>query len=103
MHTSRQRRSIGPASRPVMPRHVRLQWDQTRTRWVVLAPEKVLWPDDISVDILSRCKGDKSVAAISADLAAAYAAPAADIQADVIEFLQEWADRLLIKTEGAPQ
>ncbi|WP_246476198.1 pyrroloquinoline quinone biosynthesis peptide chaperone PqqD [Roseibium litorale] len=99
---ARQKLIIGPHTRPVLPRHVRLQQDETRGKWVVLAPEKVLWPDEISVGILSRCKGNRSVAALSQELAAAYDAPIDQVEADVIEFLQEWADRLLIREEREP-
>ncbi|SHM98962.1 pyrroloquinoline quinone biosynthesis peptide chaperone PqqD [Roseibium suaedae] len=97
-----QRLIIGPDSHPVLHRHVRLRRDEIRGKWVILAPEKVLWPDEISVEILSRCTGKISVATLSQDLAKAYDAPADQVEADVIEFLQEWADRLLIRTEETP-
>ena len=34
--------SISEASRPKLPRHIRLKFDETRQVWVILAPERVL-------------------------------------------------------------
>ncbi|MFD1695954.1 pyrroloquinoline quinone biosynthesis protein PqqE [Roseibium aestuarii] len=76
---------------------VLLRRDRTRGRWMVLAPEKVLWPDEISVDILRRCDGSATVAEVIEDLACDYAAPVEVIAPDVIEFLQDWCDRLLLR------
>ena len=41
--------SVSEASRPVLPRHARLKFDETRQVWVILAPERVLAPDEIAV------------------------------------------------------
>lgn len=92
----RARTTIDGQSRPALPAHIRLQFDQLRQSWVVLAPEKVMWPDDISVEILKRCDGLATTDAIVAALAREYAAPEAEIGRDVTAFLQEWADRRLI-------
>ena len=40
--------SVSEASRPVLPRHARLKFDETRQVWVILAPERVLAPDEIA-------------------------------------------------------
>jgi pyrroloquinoline quinone biosynthesis protein D len=34
--------SVSETSRPVLPRHAKLKFDETRQRWVILAPERVL-------------------------------------------------------------
>jgi hypothetical protein len=39
---------VSEASRPVLPRHAKLKFDETRQVWVILAPERVLAPDEIS-------------------------------------------------------
>lgn len=88
---------ITAASRPLLPPHVHLRFDRLRNRWVVLAPEKVLWPDEISADILGRCGGKATVAEIVAGLAEDYDAPPEEIAPDVLAFLQEWSDRLLVR------
>jgi pyrroloquinoline quinone biosynthesis protein D len=95
---SRQRVVITEASRPVMPRYVRLHYDPVRQREVVMSPEKVFWPDEISVKILKACDGARSVGEIADMLAVEYNAPRDVILADVMEFVQEWSDNLLLKS-----
>ncbi len=81
------------ASRPALPRHVRLRHDEKRGRWVILAPERVLLPDEIAVEILQRCDGAATVDDIAAALAQDYSAPEDEIRADVIAVLQDLADK----------
>ena len=83
---------IGAASRPMLASHVTMRFDEHRDRWVILAPERVLMPDDIAVEILNRCKGG-TVAEIVDELAAAFDAPREDIETDVIQMLQDLADK----------
>ena len=85
--------SVNEASRPVLPRHARLKFDETRQLWVILAPERVLAPDEIAVEILQLCDGVRSVARIIDALAAKYTADRAAIGADVIAMLQDLADK----------
>ncbi|PTW63290.1 pyrroloquinoline quinone biosynthesis protein D [Breoghania corrubedonensis] len=91
-----ERITITPQCRPCLPRHVRLRFDDLRGTPIVLAPEKVLWPDEISAAILRLCDGTSSVAEIAAELARTYAAPVEEIETDILAFLQDWSDRLLI-------
>ena len=85
--------SVSEASRPVLPRHAKLKFDETRQRWVILAPERVLAPDEIAVEILQLCDGARSVAQIIDQLAAKYIADRAAIGVDVIAMLQDLADK----------
>ena len=85
--------SVSEASRPVLPRHARLKFDETRPRWVILAPERVLAPDEIAVEILQLCDGARNVAQMIDQLAAKYTAERAAIGADVIAMLQDLADK----------
>ncbi len=85
--------SVSEASRPVLPRHARLKFHETRQRWVILAPERVLAPDEIAVEILQLCDGVRSVAQMIDQLAAKYTAERAAIGADVIAMLQDLADK----------
>ena len=85
--------SVSETSRPVLPRHARLKFDETRKVWVILAPERVLAPDEIAVEVLQLCDGQRHVADIVDALAAKYAAPREAISADVIAMLQDLADK----------
>jgi len=85
--------SVSEASRPVLPRHARLKFDEIRQRWVILAPERVLAPDEIAVEVLQLCDGVRSVEMMIDQLAEKYAAPRDAIAADVIAMLQDLADK----------
>ena len=85
--------SVSEASRPVLPRHAKLRFDETRQRWVILAPERVLAPDDIAVEVLQLCDGVRSVEAMIDLLAEKYTADRAAISTDVVAMLQDLADK----------
>ena len=85
--------SVSEASRPVLPRHAKLKFDETRQVWVILAPERVLAPDEIAVEVLQLCDGVRSVGDMVDQLAAKYAAPREAIATDVIAMLQDLADK----------
>lgn len=93
----RVRAIAGEESRPRLQDQVKLRFDQVRERYVVMAPEKLFWPDDISVAILKLCDGGRSLGTIADTLTAEYEAPRDVILQDVLEFVQEWSDRLLIR------
>jgi len=84
---------VSEASRPVLPRHAKLKFDETRKVWLILAPERVLAPDEIAVEVLQLCDGVCSVADMADQLAQKYAAPREAIAADVIAMLQDLADK----------
>jgi pyrroloquinoline quinone biosynthesis protein D len=85
--------SVSETSRPVLPRHAKLKFDETRKVWVILAPERVLAPDEIAVEVLKLCDGVRSVAVMIDELAAKYVAPREAIATDVIAMLQDLADK----------
>ena len=85
--------NVSEASRPKLPRHARLKFDETRQVWVILAPERVLAPDEIAVEVLQLCDGVRSVADMVDQLTAKYAADRAAIAADVVAMLQDLADK----------
>ena len=90
---SNRRISVSADSKPVLPRHAKLKFDETRQRWVILAPERVLAPDEIAVEVLQLCDGARSVADMIDLLAEKYAAPREAIATDVITMLQDLADK----------
>lgn len=97
MTALRERAIVSLRSAPSLPKHVRIQYDPVRQAFAVLSPEKVFWPNEISLDILRRCDGRLTVDSIIAALAADYDADPQDVAADVVVFLQEWSDKLLVK------
>ena len=73
--------------------HVKFRHDETRGRWVVLAPERLLLPDDQAVEILKLIDGARSVDTVIDDLARRFEAPREVIAEDVIGMLQDLADK----------
>jgi pyrroloquinoline quinone biosynthesis protein D len=97
MTEGRERAVLSLRSKPSLPKHVRIQFDPLRQAFAVLSPERVFWPNEISLDILHRCDGQSEIRRIIADLAEEYGAEEQEITPDVTAFLQEWADKLLVK------
>lgn len=88
-----RRLAVTESARPKLARHARLRFDDTRDRWVLLVPERVLAPDEIAIEILTLCDGIKTVASVVDELAAKYAAPRDVILTDVVALLQDLADK----------
>ena len=74
---------MSPDAVPRLPRGVRLRHDEARDQWVLLAPERVLQLDPIAAEVLRRCTGEATLAAIVDDLAETFAAERARIDSDV--------------------
>ena len=79
--------TVSKTSRPRLPRHAKLKFDETRQRWVILAP------DEIAVEVLQLCDGARSVEQMIDQLAEKYAADRDAIGTDVIAMLQDLADK----------
>jgi pyrroloquinoline quinone biosynthesis protein D len=58
--------------RPRLARHVRLGFDETRGRHILLLPETVVVLNGTGADILELCDGQRTVAEIVAELGARY-------------------------------
>ncbi len=84
-------------TKPHMPPYLKLRHDAGRGRWVLLAPERILSPDQTAVAVLQLCDGNRTVEDIAAKLAEEYSAPADVITADVLDLLQGLADKGYIK------
>lgn len=85
---------------PMLPRGVRLQFNQARGQWFLQGPERVFEPDEIAVEILKRIDGVRTVDVIARGLAAEFAAPEDEISADVAAFVTELlAIRMLERRE----
>lgn len=87
---------LTPDSVPLLPRHTRLKQDKVRERWLLLAPERVLVPDETAVAVLQRLDGEKTLREVAEDLAQTYAAPLELIENDCLKLLQDLADKGLV-------
>jgi pyrroloquinoline quinone biosynthesis protein D len=76
---------------------VRFRFDDVRQAWVLLAPERLFMPDEQAVEILKLVDGARSVAAIVADLAERFDAPAELIAGDVGDMLKDLAAKGAIR------
>ena len=88
---------IGEETRPRLPAYLKLRHDAGRGRWVLLAPERILTPDEIAVAVLKLCDGNRDVKEIAEALAKEYAAPVDIIRKDVLDLLQGLADKGYVK------
>jgi len=95
--TSATRLIVDPQTRPQLPSYLKLRHDAGRNRWVLLAPERVLTPDNTAVAVLKLCDGKRTVEDIAEALAAEYSAPVEVIKADIQELLQGLADKGYIR------
>ena len=93
--------ALSEADRVALPAWVRLHFDRVRDRWVLLAPERVLFPCATSVTILERLgEGRGARATWSTALADEFEAPRATISADVRQMLQGLADQGFLAVES---
>jgi len=90
-------RTVADDSVPRLPRGVRLVDSPAQGGMVLLAPERVFKPDPIAIEILKRCNGRATVAAIADELAAAYKAPRGRVLGDVKMLLGSLADKQLLE------
>jgi pyrroloquinoline quinone biosynthesis protein D len=89
-------KQVSPADRPYLPIHVVLKHDASRDRWVLLAPERVLSPDPVALDVLRLCNGRRSIAGIAEELAEQYDAPYGRILDDITTLLAKLIDQGVI-------
>jgi len=77
--------------------HVRFRFDERRKAWIVLAPERLLLPDEQAVAILRLIDGKRDVDAIIDELAGQFDAPREDIAGDVLPILQDLVDKKVLR------
>src|SRR5204863_518995 len=73
---------ITGAAVPRFAPHIRFRFDETRQRWTVLAPERLLLPDEQAVEILQLVDGARSVDQIVDELCRRYEAPRGEVEGD---------------------
>jgi pyrroloquinoline quinone biosynthesis protein D len=62
-----------------------------------LAPERLIMPDEIAVEVLKLVDSVRSVSDIAGELAARFAAPRDEVLSDVLSLLQELADDTVLE------
>jgi pyrroloquinoline quinone biosynthesis protein D len=63
---------VGPVGRPRLSSHVRMRFDRTRDRHVLLGPESVIVLNPTGADILGLCDGRRTVSEVATELRARY-------------------------------
>ena len=85
-------------SRPRLPKGVKLKHDEVRSRWTLLAPERIFEVDATAAAVLELCDGERDLAAIVAELAKRYSAPPAVIEKDVVAMLADLRAKRVLET-----
>jgi coenzyme PQQ biosynthesis protein PqqD len=88
--------AISDEAKPKLPRGVHLKHDETRGEWLLMAPERILKTNAVAVEILKRCDGSATLAAIVDDLAAQYKADRSQIETDVRALLGDLAAKRMV-------
>jgi pyrroloquinoline quinone biosynthesis protein D len=78
------------------PAHVKFRFDERRQAWIVLAPERLLLPDEQAVEILKLVDGVRTVDAVIDDLAGQFDAPRTEIAGDVLAMLRDLIDKKVL-------
>jgi pyrroloquinoline quinone biosynthesis protein D len=92
--------SLADTAVPRLPRGVRLRQDEARGGWVLLAPERILQPDPVAMEILTRVDGRSSLATIVDSLTAAFSAERERVDVDVRTFLGGLAEKGFVEFDG---
>lgn len=76
---------VGTGSRPAVGPGFRLQWEPAQNAHVLLYPEGMIKLNGSAGEILTRCDGATTIAAITADLERAFAT--SNLGEDVLRFV----------------
>ena len=87
---------IADSTQPSLARGVRLQFDSTARKSVLLYPEGIVELNETAQEILSRCDG-RTLGEIVSELAEAYEADSNVLAADVRDTLSDLQRRKLIE------
>jgi len=86
---------------PTLARGVRLRHDEARGQWVLLAPERVLNPDPVAVEILKKVDGVRSIDTIVDELASTFIVERERVATDVDAFLAGLVEKGMIEVKPA--
>jgi pyrroloquinoline quinone biosynthesis protein D len=77
--------------------HAKFRFDEVRQAWIVLAPERLLLPDEQAVEILQLIDGERAVDGVIDELVRRYEAPREMIAGDVVKMLQDLVDKKVLR------
>jgi pyrroloquinoline quinone biosynthesis protein D len=77
--------------------HTRFRFDEVRQAWIVLAPERLMLPDEQAVEILQLIDGNRAVDGVIDELVRRYEAPREMIAGDVVKMLQDLVDKKVLR------
>jgi pyrroloquinoline quinone biosynthesis protein D len=86
------------AARPRLGPHLRLRFDRSRGKHVLLGPESVIVLNRTGADVVGLCDGSRTVAGIVDELRTRYERPVDD---EVRDFLARMAARRHVTVEEA--
>ena len=91
--------AVTPSGHPALSRHVRLRFDRTRVRHVLLGPESVIVLNPTGADILGLCDGHRSVSEVAAALRERYDRVVDD---EVTAFLTRLVSKRCVEVDDGP-
>jgi pyrroloquinoline quinone biosynthesis protein D len=91
--------AVPPSGRPALSRLVRMRFDRTRGRHVLLGPESVIVLNPTGADILDLCDGQRSVSDVAAALQERYDRVVDD---EVTAFLSRLVSRRCVEIHDGP-
>jgi pyrroloquinoline quinone biosynthesis protein D len=90
--------ALPDTARPRLGPHLRLRFDRSRGKHVLLGPESVIVLNGTGADVVGLCEGSRTVAGIVDELRARYQRPVDD---EVRDFLARMAARRHVTLEEA--
>jgi pyrroloquinoline quinone biosynthesis protein D len=90
--------ALPDTARPRLGPHLRLRFDRSRGKHVLLGPESVIVLNGTGADVVGLCDGSRTVAGIVDELRARYQRPVDD---EVRDFLARMAARRHVTVEEA--
>jgi len=91
---------VNPQDVPVMSKTFRLQWEEAQKGYVILYPEGMVKLNPAAGEILSRCDGERDVAAIVEDLERKFP-DVEGLSDDVFNFLNTAYEQQWIRHKAA--
>ncbi len=91
--------AVPPSGHPALSRHVRMRFDRTRERYVLLGPESVIVLNPTGADILGLCDGRRTVSDVAAELQTRYDRVVDD---EVAAFLARLVAKRCVEIDDGP-